>query len=182
MIRRRKATSSDRAGLRIRLLLLAPLAGLVLVATAASPAFAVTTEEKAAVLSSWSQSTTASFNAWNAARQNQGAWSAYGFDWSTDYCSSSPDQPLGFDFRLPCHHHDFGYRNYKNLGTFPANKSRIDDYFYFVRPACNSLAWTYYTAVKEFGSLAAVSQPDLDRAASLKARGLAAQAAAAQAN
>jgi hypothetical protein len=188
------ATSSNRAGHRIRLLLLAPLAGLVLVATAAAPAFAVTTEEKAAVLSSWSQSTNASFNAWNAARQNQGAWSAYGFDWSTDYCSTSPDQPLGFDFRMPCHHHDFGYRNYKNMGTFPANKSRIDDYFYFdlktkcatynafVRPACNSLAWTYYTAVKEFGSLAAVSQPDMDRAAALKARGLAAQAAAGQTN
>ena len=49
---------------------------------------------------------------------------SYGFDWSTDYCSASPDQPLGFDFRLSCWRHDFGYRNYKAVGAFPANKSR----------------------------------------------------------
>jgi hypothetical protein len=170
-------------------LLLAPLAGLALSLTltlvAASPAAAsaaVTVEQKASVMSSWSQSSTSSFNAWNSARLNQGAWTSYGFDWSTDYCSTSPDQPLGFDFRLPCHRHDFGYRNYKAVGQFPANKSRIDDYFYFdlrakcatyntfVRPACNSLAWTYYQAVVAFGSLV-VSDADLDRAAELKERG-----------
>ena len=33
--------------------------------------------------------------------------------------------------------------------------------------ACNSLAWTYYQAVKIFGSVAAVKQSDLDRAAAL---------------
>ncbi|MDT5026603.1 MAG: hypothetical protein QOE61_3029 [Micromonosporaceae bacterium] len=75
------------------------------------------------------------------------------------------------------------------MGAFPANKSRIDDAFYFdlkakcatynafVRPSCNSLAWTYYQAVKAFGSLAAVSQADLDHPAHLKANALAAQAA-----
>jgi hypothetical protein len=130
---------------------------------------------------------------WNSARQNQTSWSAYGFDWSTDYCSNSPDQPLGFDFRLPCWRHDVGYRNYKAVGAFSTNKPRIDDSLYFdlkatcatynvfVRPACNSLAWTYYQAVKTFGSLSAVKQADLDRAATLKAQGLAAQAAATNA-
>jgi len=148
----------------------------------ATPAAAVTPAEKLSVMSAWSQSTTASYNAWNAARQNQGAWADYGFDWSTDYCSSSPDQPLGFDFRIPCQRHDFGYRNYKAVGAFPANKDRIDSYFYFdlkakcatynsfVRPACLSLAWTYYQAVAAFGSIA-VSDADLSRAADLKERG-----------
>ena len=146
-----------------------------------TPAYAATVGEKLEVLSTWSQSTTASYNAWNAARQNQGSWTSYGFDWSTDYCSSSPDQPLGFDFRIPCWHHDFGYRNYKAVGRFPANKDRIDNYFYFdlknkcatynrfVRPACLSLAWTYYQAVHTFGNLK-VSQKDLDKAQKLKDR------------
>ena len=174
---------------RLSQLLLASAIGFVFVLTAASPAAAVTIEQKLSVMSSWSQSSTASSNAWNSARNNQGAWADYGFDWSTDYCSSSPDQPLGFDFRLPCWHHDFGYRNYKSVGQFPANKSRIDSYFYydmktkcatynvFVRPACYSLAWTYYEAVVNFGSVA-VSQTDLAKAAALKAQGE--QALAAQ--
>ena len=166
---------------RLTIPLIAMLVAMGL-ALAATPAQAATVDQKLAVMSSWSQSTTASYNAWNAARQNQGAWADYGFDWSTDYCSSSPDQPLGFDFRLPCWHHDFGYRNYKSVGQFPANKSRIDSYFYydmktkcatynaFVRPACTSLAWTYYQAVVNFGSVA-VSQTDLAKAAALKADG-----------
>jgi phospholipase A2-like protein len=51
------------------------------------------------------------------------------------------------------------------MSTFTANKSRVDSMFYFdlkakcntynvfVRPACLSLAWTYYQAVSTFGSL-----------------------------
>ncbi|GAA0469427.1 hypothetical protein Ade02nite_32370 [Paractinoplanes deccanensis] len=136
-------------------------------------------DSKATVLSTWTQPTATSFNAWNAARTNRDPWASYGFDWSTDYCSSSPDNPLGFAFDIPCWHHDFGYRNYKAIGTFSANKSRIDDTFYAdlqrvcatyssaVRPACTSLAWTYYQAVRLFGSLSAVQQKDLDRAAAL---------------
>jgi hypothetical protein len=161
---------------RLTVLLIAVLVAI----SVATPAQAATIDQKLQVLSTWSQSTTASYNAWNAARQNQGAWSDYGFDWSTDYCSDSPDQPLGFDFRIPCWHHDFGYRNYKAVGQFPANKDRIDSYFYFdlknkcatynkfVRPACLSLAWTYYQAVHAFGSLASVSQKDLDKARRLQ--------------
>src|SRR4051794_14308568 len=49
---------------------------------------------------SLTQPTATSTNAWNAARVDRGAWSSYGFDWSTDY----------------------GYRNYKAVGQFPATR------------------------------------------------------------
>ncbi|MBV1849896.1 phospholipase [Catellatospora sp. NEAU-YM18] len=145
----------------------------------AAPAAAVTAEEKLSVLSGWTQTSVTSYNAWNSARQNQGSWSAYAFNWSTDYCSSSPDNPIGFDFKLSCHRHDFGYRNYKAMGQFDANKSRLDSAFYedlkrkcatynvVVRPACTSLAWTYYQAVKAFGSVV-VSDAELARAQRMK--------------
>ncbi|MBB3095730.1 hypothetical protein FHR83_003400 [Actinoplanes campanulatus] len=67
------------------------------------------------------------------------------------------------------------------MGIFDASKSRLDSMFYAdlkrncatyaaaVRPACYSLAWTYYQAVSIFGSLAAVSEQDLAEAAELKA-------------
>jgi hypothetical protein len=175
---------------RLISVLIACIAGITLSMVAANPAAAVTLAQKLSLLNSWTQPTTASYNAWNSGRLNPGAWADYTLDWSTDYCSSSPDQPLGFDFRLSCHRHDFGYRNYKQVGQFAANKDRIDEAFYFdmrakcatynsfVRPACYSLAWAYYQAVHNFGSVSAVSQADLDRAAQLKAEGLRLQAAA----
>ncbi|MBF9128644.1 phospholipase [Plantactinospora sp. S1510] len=158
----------------------------------ASPAAAATPEQKLSVLSSWTQTSAGSYHAWNSARTNQGAWAEYGFNWSTDYCSSSPDNPLGFNFELSCYRHDFGYRNYKSVGQFDPNKGRLDSAFYedlrrscatyntFVRPACYSLAWTYYQAVRVFGSVI-VAQSDLDRAARLKADGERRAAAAAAA-
>ncbi|MFE5972273.1 phospholipase [Streptomyces sp. NPDC056460] len=137
------------------------LALLTTVATAtvatAAPA------DKPQVLSNWTQTSASSYNQWAAARANQGAWSAYGFDWSTDYCSTSPDNPFGFPFSMSCARHDFGYRNYKAAGTFSANKSRLDSALYedlkrvclnyggATKTACNSTAWTYYQAVKAFG-------------------------------
>jgi hypothetical protein len=168
---------------RLTTLLLAPVAGVLLALSLSAPASAVTAEQKLSVMSSWSQTSRASYNAFNAARTNQGAWAEYAFDWSTDLCSASPDQPLGFDFRLSCTRHDFGYRNYKVMNVFPAHKSRIDDAFYadlrakcatynaFVRPACYSLAWTYYQAVATFGDLS-ITSAQLDRAAALKREGL----------
>ena len=93
-----------------------------------------------------------------------------------------PDNPLGFTFELSCYRHDFGYRNYKSVGQFEPNKSRLDSAFYgdlkrvcatynaFVRPACDGLAWTYYQAVRTFGRVV-ISQADLDRAAQIKADG-----------
>lgn len=140
-------------------------ASLLAILGAAAPAAAVTQQERLAVLSSWTQTSASSYNAWNSARQDQSGWAEYAFDWSTDLCSGSPDNPLGFDFRLSCHRHDFGYRNYKQVGQFTANKPRLDDAFYAdlgrtcdtypsgVRPACDALAWIYYQAVRQFGSI-----------------------------
>ena len=184
----RPATSLVRRG---RLLITAVLSGALLAVAFASPAGAVTIEQKVSLLSGWTQPTTASYNAWNAGRGNQGAYAEYGLDWSTDYCSASPDQPLGFDFRMPCWRHDFGYRNFKAVSQFPANKSRLDNAFYadlkakcatynvFVRPACNSLAWTYYQAVAALGGLS-LTAGQLAEAKRLKTAGewLAARAAA----
>ncbi|MGV9272660.1 phospholipase [Streptomyces griseosporeus] len=144
--------------------LLAAAAGALAVASPASAAPA----DKPQVLSSWTQASAESQNAWLAARADQGAWSAYGFDWSTDYCTTSPDNPFGFPFQTACARHDFGYRNYKAAGTFDTNKSRLDDAFYadlkrvcsaysgLKKTSCDSTAWTYYQAVKAFGSSAAV--------------------------
>ena len=156
---------------------------LVLILAALVPAGAAyATADKATVLAGWTQPTANSTAAWNAARLDRAPWASYTFDWSTDYCSASPDKPLGFDFTLSCWHHDFGYRNYKAIGTFPANKDRVDSMFYadlkrkcatynsMVRPACDSLAWTYYQAVHNFGSLAAVRPSDLHRAQALISR------------
>lgn len=154
--------------------LLLSLLGLLGVAQPAAAAPA----DKVQVLSSWTQTSSSSYSAWSSARANQGTWTAYGFDWSTDYCSSSPDNPLGFNFQLSCARHDFGYRNWKAVGQFSPNKPRLDSAFYedlkrkcatysvVVRPACYSLAWTYYNAVRVFGSVI-TTQRDLDRAARL---------------
>ncbi|MCZ7435219.1 phospholipase [Micromonospora sp. WMMC241] len=167
---------------RLATTLAAGLIALLTVLGLAAPASAaVSTAQKLSVLSSWTQTSATSYNAWNSARLNKSPWAEYGFDWSTDYCSSSPDNPLGFSFNLSCYRHDFGYRNHKAMGIFPANKSRLDSAFYedlkrvcatynaVVRPACYSLAWTYYQAVSVFGSVAAVQQADIDRAAKMKA-------------
>ncbi|MEV6318167.1 phospholipase [Streptomyces sp. NPDC051776] len=140
------------------------LALLSAVVTASSAAAApAAPPDKPQVLASWTRTSVAGYNAWAAARADQSAWTAYAFDWSTDYCSSSPDNPFGFPFRMSCARHDFGYRNYKAMGAFEANKARVDSAFYedlkrvcnrysgATRTACNSTAWTYYQAVKIFG-------------------------------
>lgn len=164
----------------VRRTVLVLISVLALVLGVAGPAAAATRAEKLTVLSSWTQTSASSYAAWNDARLNRGRWAHYGFDWSTNYCTASPDNPLGFNFRLPCQRHDFGYRNYRALGAFSANKARVDNAFYadlkrvcatyssVLRPACYSLAWTYYSAVHVFGSLAAVRQADLDRATRIR--------------
>lgn len=143
-------------------------AAVIALATPASaaPAPAVPAD-KSQLLSSWTQTSASSYQSWVSARANQSNWSAYGFDWSTNYCTSSPDNPFGFPFQTSCARHDFGYRNYKAAGAFGANKARIDDAFYAdlkrvcapystaKRTACNSTAWTYYQAVKVLGVSAA---------------------------
>jgi len=140
----------------------------------ALPAHAVTLEQKLSALSGFTRPTAPSAARWLSAWRNRPAWADYAFDWSTDLCSSSPDRPLGFDFRMPCRRHDFGYRNYKAVSRFPANKSRVDNAFYFdmrrvcagysgvAKATCDSLAWTYYQAVKHFGHLN-VSKAQIER-------------------
>jgi hypothetical protein len=135
---------------------------LVAVVAGAVPASAAPAD-KPAVLSGWTQTSASSYTTWLAARDNQSGWSAYSFDWSTDYCSDSPDNPFGFPFKLSCSRHDFGYRNYKAAGQFDANKARLDSAFYedlkrvcaaysgATKASCNGTAWTYYEAVKAFG-------------------------------
>lgn len=147
-----------------------PLAALGLALSAvllpAATASAAVPADKPQVLSSWTQTSAASYNAFISARNNQAAWSAYAFDWTTDYCSSSPDNPLGFPFKDACSRHDFGYRNYKDAGTFPANKDRLDDMLYAdlkrvcatysgaTKTTCDGTAWVYYQAVHNLGSVA----------------------------
>ena len=131
---------------------------------------------KTEVLSGWTQPTATSYDAWNAARLDRGPWSGYGFDWSTDYCSASPDNPLGFDFtavllaprlRLPqlqgrrAVPREQGPRGQHLLRRHEAQVRHLQR---LVRPACYSLAWTYYQAVSHFGSLAAVKQADIEKA------------------
>ena len=153
--------------MRLRLALPVALGSAALAATmlAATPASAAPSD-KLQVLSSWTQTSASSYNAFMSARNNQSAWAAYGFDWSTDYCSSSPDNPFGFPFKDACSRHDFGYRNYKAVGQFPANKDRIDSAFYedlkrvcanysgATKTSCDATAWVYYEAVHNLGSVA----------------------------
>lgn len=66
----------------------------------------------------------ASFSSRRAARRPPG------LDWSSDECSTAPDNPLGFRFAPACERHDFGYRNYKKQGRFTGDaKDRIDTNF-----------------------------------------------------
>ncbi|GGS98430.1 phospholipase [Nonomuraea spiralis] len=142
-----------------------PLAlSLVAALAIATPAHAVTQEEKLSALAGLTQPTAASAASWRDAWKDRRSWADFGFDWSSDGCSSSPDEPLGFDFRLACRRHDFGYRNYQAVHEFRANKERIDQalyfdlqrvcaqYSFFRRPSCEALALMYYHAVRRFGA------------------------------
>ncbi|MEY2232355.1 MULTISPECIES: phospholipase [Streptomyces] len=119
--------------------------------------------DKPQVLSRWTQTSAASYQEWAGAREHRAAWAAYGFDWSTDHCTSSPDNPLGFPFADACARHDFGYRNHRAAGLFPAAKTRLDLAFHADlkrvcaqysgsrRSSCEGTAWTYYQAVRLLG-------------------------------
>ncbi|WP_411105571.1 phospholipase [Streptomyces sp. cmx-4-9] len=136
---------------------------LLLVTGTGAEARAAVPADKPQVLSRWTQTDAASYRAWAEARGNRQAWAAYAFDWTTDLCTASPDNPFGFPFAAACARHDFGYRNHQAAGTFPAAKSRLDDAFHADlrrvcaaygtarRASCESTAWTYYQAVRMFG-------------------------------
>ncbi|MFF8261578.1 phospholipase [Streptomyces virginiae] len=119
--------------------------------------------DKPQVLSRWTQPGAASYEAWAAAREHRAAWVAYGFDWSTDQCTTSPDNPFGFPFAAACARHDFGYRNHRAAGLFAAAKARLDEAFHADlkrvcarytgsrKRSCDGTAWTYYQAVRVLG-------------------------------
>ncbi|KAL4732136.1 hypothetical protein ACLX1H_001144 [Fusarium chlamydosporum] len=83
-------------------------------------------------------------------------------DWTSDGCTSSPDNPFGFPFIPACNRHDFGYNNYRIQKRFTVSaKARIDSNFktdlYFqcqsssAAGVCRGLADVYYAAVRAFG-------------------------------
>ncbi|GAB3420096.1 phospholipase [Flindersiella endophytica] len=179
---RRLATALGTVALSLSLAVAVLLAGAV-------PAQAVTQAQKLFVLDSWTQTSADSQSAFLAARADQASWADYGYNWTTDLCTASPDQPFGWDFRPSCIRHDFGYSNYKQFGLFEQNKARVDTAFYqdllrvcaqqswWERGPCQSLAFVYYEAVKNFGSLASgVRKSDLTRTKAMLVR---AEAAAA---
>jgi hypothetical protein len=93
-------------------------------------------------------------------------------DWGSDGCSSSPDNPFGFDFVKACYRHDFGYRNFKRQARFTEpNRLSIDNNFktdlYTIcngNWACNRVADVYYAAVRQFGNSSVSTAEALDKA------------------
>lgn len=152
-----------RAARRIVPALASAAAAAVLTLAPAASAAPGVPADKPQVLSRWTQADAASYEAWAGAREKWTDWAAYGFDWSTDYCTGSPDNPLGFPFRMACARHDFGYRNHRAAGLFPAAKARLDEVFHADlrrvcaqysgarRGSCDSTAWMYYQAVRILG-------------------------------
>lgn len=119
--------------------------------TSHSVAAAVTKGQKLAKLKSLTDNTVASSQRWSDALtqhlQHKQAIEQYKFNWSTDYCSSSPDSlPGGYTFKWACYRHDFGYRNYKaTVGNYyfrKDHKARIDKAFLSdMNGACNFKPW-----------------------------------------
>ncbi|KAK8912753.1 putative secreted protein [Metarhizium anisopliae] len=68
-------------------------------------------------------------------------------DWTSDGCTSSPNNPFNFPFLPACHRHDFGYANFRLQTRFTrTNKLKIDMQF-----RTEALANVYYAAVRVFG-------------------------------
>ncbi|ASU82914.1 hypothetical protein CDO52_09045 [Nocardiopsis gilva YIM 90087] len=92
-------------------------------------------------------------------------------DWSSDSCSWSPDNPVGYNFDPGCKRHDFGYRNYKKQSRFTEpNRLKIDNNFrddlYGICDGdwlCRGVADIYYNAVREFGGSGATTAEALVR-------------------
>jgi Flp pilus assembly pilin Flp len=86
-------------------------------------------------------------------------------NFSTDQCSAPVVGSTGmsFDFTDACLRHDFGYRNYKDLGLFEESKDAADSRFLedmkdhcatrsiFLRERCYRWAYTFYQGVRSFG-------------------------------
>ncbi|GAA0903725.1 phospholipase [Virgisporangium aurantiacum] len=133
------------------------------VALAPAAASAADSPDRPSLLLAWTSVGPDSYRAWDAARTDPERRRGYHFDWSTDYCTGGPDQPHGYDFRLACWRHDFGYRNYRAGGGLRPHKDRIDAAFYADmmrvcdrqpsadRRDCARTARAYHWAVRIFG-------------------------------
>ncbi|MGW7634899.1 phospholipase [Streptomyces decoyicus] len=83
------------------------------------------------------RSTTTSVKDWRRTRElAQSGVDRWGFIWSTDWCTKLADKPGGFNFKLSCARHDFGYRNYKKMMGKEAfrhskHERRVDKAFLF---------------------------------------------------
>ncbi|WP_309243634.1 phospholipase A2 [Streptomyces sp. CAI-85] len=95
----------------------------------------MTKAQRLAKLKTLTGNSSASQDSWFTAlgqyRQHKQAITKYKFNWSTDYCSGSPDSLAGgYDLKFACYRHDFGYRNYKKIAGNAAfrrdHKLRID--------------------------------------------------------
>ncbi|MFJ8623688.1 phospholipase A2 [Kitasatospora sp. NPDC093550] len=114
----------------------------------------------------------------NASRLSNGAWDRFKFTFESDFCNRPAPDVMDFagfavfDFKMPCAHHDFGYRNAKEFlldgdigdGTQgPAIKRQVDKMFkadmdYSCKTkseiawACRAASQIYYSAVEHLGS------------------------------
>ncbi|WP_051789709.1 MULTISPECIES: phospholipase A2 [unclassified Streptomyces] len=143
----------------------------------------LTKAQKLSKLKNLTEDSNASTGRWldamNQHMAHKQAIEKYKFNWKTDYCTDSPDTlPGGYDFKMACWRHDFGYRNYKGLiGNYyfkkNGHKKRVDkallrdlysacDYKPWADPlpaserkrlraACRKTAEKYYGAVSAAG-------------------------------
>lgn len=138
---------------------------------------------KMARVLSWTASSVDSYNGWVYALENKSLFTEFNLDWETNICTAGPDQPAGYDFRMSCRRHDFGYGNFQRLDVFDEYKSRVDNSFladlyrkcdtydWWVREPCYGIANLYYSAVVVFGFTAGrVSQEEIDRHARWRAQ------------
>lgn len=81
-------------------------------------------------------------------------------NWSSDDCTSSPDNPLGFPFKPACHRHDFGYNNYRAQNRFTtANKLSIDDNFKKEYARTSTCIWQQGANHRELDSVFTTNAP-----------------------
>ncbi|MEV0269746.1 phospholipase A2 [Hamadaea sp. NPDC050747] len=100
---------------------------------------------------------------WFWAGKSGSTWSEYGFDWSDDGCSNSPDRPFGFNFLPGCQRHDFGYSNNRRAGLNAEPWRERVDYtllwdlrnecakYSSHQSDCYAYASLYYSAVRKWG-------------------------------
>ncbi|MEU1009648.1 phospholipase A2 [Streptomyces sp. NPDC005890] len=152
-------------------------------AVSASVTASLTKAQKLSKLKNLTEDSNASTGRWldamNQHMAHKQAIEKYKFNWKTDYCTDSPDTlPGGYNFKMACWRHDFGYRNYKGLiGNYyfkkNGHKKRVDkallrdlytacDYKPWADPlpaserkrlraACRKTAEKYYGAVSAAG-------------------------------